>query len=103
MATMDRVAVLTGAASGLGPPNRPTSGRDHRDLPPVMADVPQHRPSIPWPPGTPRHGYEEQAAFEDQPRPQAVGHAGWRRYFQIHASDRMILTRSERCVDASAS
>jgi len=50
-------------------------GGDHRDLPAMPADVPEHWGLSAGPPRAPHHGQKEQAAFvnEDQPRAQAVG------------------------------
>ena len=50
-------------------------GGDHRDLPAMTADVPEHRGPSSGPPRAPHHRQEEQPAFvdEDQPRAQAVG------------------------------
>ena len=50
-------------------------GGDHRDLPAVTADVPEHRRPSAQPPRAAHHGQQEQPAFveEDQPRAQGVG------------------------------
>lgn len=50
-------------------------GGDHRDLPAVTADVPQHRRLSARAPRPAHDGQQEQPAFveEDQPRAQAVG------------------------------
>jgi len=50
-------------------------GGDHRDLPTMTADVPEHRGPSSGTPCAPHDGQEEQPGFvdEDQPRVQAVG------------------------------
>ena len=50
-------------------------GGDHRDLPAMTADVPEHRGPSSGTPRAPHDRQEEQPAFvdEDQPRAQAVG------------------------------
>ena len=50
-------------------------GGDHRDLPAMTADVPEHRSPSSGTPRAPHHRQEEQPAFvdEDQPCAQAVG------------------------------
>jgi len=60
----DRPAVRADAQAG-----------DHRDLPAMTADVPEHWGPSAGTPRAPHHRQEEQPAFidEDQPRAQAVG------------------------------
>lgn len=50
-------------------------GGDHRNLPAVTADVPEHRRPSARTPGASHHGQQQQPAFvdKDQPRAQAVG------------------------------